>query len=112
MVGVGKSAASGVLIKNVAALERLPAGDTLVVDKAGTLMEGKPALVEVVAEGISESDRLRHVSALGRSRNSRLRAPSWRTRRNVAPNRPTCLNSNALREKHQGPSRWPPETVR
>lgn len=64
MVGVGKGASNGVLIKNAAALERLSAVDTLVVDKTGTLTEGKPALVDVVAQGISESDLLRDVSAL------------------------------------------------
>jgi Cu+-exporting ATPase len=64
MVGVGKGAANGVLIKNAAALERLSAVDTLVVDKTGTLTEGKPALVQVIAQGISESDLLRGVSAL------------------------------------------------
>ena len=47
MVGVGKGAQSGVLIKNAEALERFAAVDTLVVDKTGTLTEGKPALVAV-----------------------------------------------------------------
>ncbi|MGQ0660131.1 heavy metal translocating P-type ATPase [Sphingosinicella sp.] len=47
MVGVGKGAQSGVLIKNAEALERFATVDTLVVDKTGTLTEGKPALVAV-----------------------------------------------------------------
>ena len=47
MVGVGKGAQAGVLIKNAEALERFAAVDTLVVDKTGTLTEGKPALVAV-----------------------------------------------------------------
>src|SRR5215467_6027706 len=42
MVGVGKGALSGVLIKNAEALERMERVDTLVVDKTGTLTEGKP----------------------------------------------------------------------
>ena len=49
MVGVGRSATEGVLIKNAEALEILEQVDTLVVDKTGTLTEGKPQLSEVVA---------------------------------------------------------------
>nr|WP_081698526.1 heavy metal translocating P-type ATPase [Limimaricola cinnabarinus] len=64
MVGVGKGAAHGVLIKNAAALERFAAVDTLVVDKTGTLTEGRPALVEVVAEGLAEDELLGLVAAL------------------------------------------------
>jgi Cu+-exporting ATPase len=64
MVGVGKGAGHGVLIKNAAALERFAAVDTLVVDKTGTLTEGRPALVEVVAEGMSKDELLGLVAAL------------------------------------------------
>jgi Cu+-exporting ATPase len=64
MVGVGKGAGHGVLIKNAAALERFAAVDTLVVDKTGTLTEGRPALVEVVAEGMTEDELLGFVAAL------------------------------------------------
>ena len=64
MVGVGKGASNGVLIKNAAALERFSAVDTLIVDKTGTLTEGKPALVDVIARGIDETDLLRDVAAL------------------------------------------------
>jgi len=64
MVGVGKGAGHGVLIKNAAALERFAAVDTLVVDKTGTLTEGRPALVEVVAEGMTEDELLGLVAAL------------------------------------------------
>ncbi|WPY95311.1 heavy metal translocating P-type ATPase [Limimaricola variabilis] len=64
MVGVGKGAGHGVLIKNAAALERFAAVDTLVVDKTGTLTEGRPALVEVVAEGMAEDELLSIVAAL------------------------------------------------
>jgi Cu+-exporting ATPase len=60
MVGVGRGAQLGVLIKNAEALERLERVDTLVVDKTGTLTEGKPKVVAVVAaQGINESDVLR-----------------------------------------------------
>jgi Cu+-exporting ATPase len=53
MVGVGRGASLGVLIKDAAALERLEKIDTLVVDKTGTLTEGKPALTHVVPAGTS-----------------------------------------------------------
>ncbi len=48
MVGVGRGAQSGVLIKNAEALERFEKVDTLVVDKTGTLTEGKPSVVAIV----------------------------------------------------------------
>jgi Cu+-exporting ATPase len=51
MVGVGRGAQAGVLIKNAEALERMEKVDTLVVDKTGTLTEGKPAVVAVVPAG-------------------------------------------------------------
>ena len=60
MVGVGRGAENGVLIKNAEALERMEKVDTLVVDKTGTLTEGKPKVVAVVAAaGIEESEALR-----------------------------------------------------
>ncbi|HZP78645.1 MAG TPA: heavy metal translocating P-type ATPase [Pseudolabrys sp.] len=59
MVGVGRGAQIGVLIKDAAALERLEKVDTLVVDKTGTLTEGKPKVVAVVpASGFTEDDVL------------------------------------------------------
>src|SRR5262249_58302914 len=48
LVGVGKGATAGVLIRNAEALERLERIDTLVVDKTGTLTEGKPRVVAMV----------------------------------------------------------------
>src|SRR5207248_6924002 len=59
MVGVGRGAREGVLIRNAEALEHMERVDTLVVDKTGTLTEGKPKVVSVVAEGMSEADVLR-----------------------------------------------------
>ena len=60
MVGVGRGAQAGVLIKNAEALERMEKVDTLVVDKTGTLTEGKPSVTAiVVAEGMEESELLR-----------------------------------------------------
>ena len=59
MVGVGKGAQAGVLIKNAEALERMEKVDTLVVDKTGTLTAGKPAVTGIVAnDGFSEDDIL------------------------------------------------------
>ena len=56
MVGVGKGASAGVIIKNAEALERFEKIDTLVVDKTGTLTEGKPRVVAVIpAEGFDET---------------------------------------------------------
>jgi len=60
MVGVGRGAQAGVLIKNAEALERMERIDTLVVDKTGTLTEGKPRVVAVVpVEGLNETEVLR-----------------------------------------------------
>ena len=68
MVGVGKGAQAGVLIKNAEALERFAAVDTLVVDKTGTLTEGRPALVAVEpAEGFTEAEVLAAAASLEQS---------------------------------------------
>jgi Cu+-exporting ATPase len=65
MVGVGRGAQEGVLVKNAEALEVMEKVDTLVVDKTGTLTEGKPRLVSVVtAEGASEAELLRLAAGL------------------------------------------------
>ena len=67
MVGVGRGATAGVLIKDAAALETLEKVDTLVVDKTGTLTEGKPRLVTVAAStGFSEDEVLRLAASLER----------------------------------------------
>lgn len=67
MVGTGRGATAGVLIKNAEALEILEKVDTLVVDKTGTLTEGKPKLVSVVsAEGYGEEELLRLAASLER----------------------------------------------
>jgi Cu+-exporting ATPase len=59
MVGVGRGAQAGVLIKKAEAMERLEKVDTLIVDKTGTLTEGKPRLTRVVAtDSISEKQLL------------------------------------------------------
>jgi Cu+-exporting ATPase len=67
MVGTGRGALAGVLIKNAEALELMEKIDTLVVDKTGTLTEGKPRLVGVSpVGGIAEAELLRLVASLER----------------------------------------------
>jgi P-type Cu+ transporter len=68
MVGVGRGAQAGVLIKNAEALERMEKIDTLVVDKTGTLTEGKPKVVSIVAAaGFEENDILRLAASVERA---------------------------------------------
>jgi Cu+-exporting ATPase len=68
MVGVGRGALAGVLIKNAEALERMERVDTLVVDKTGTLTEGKPKVVAVVpAQGFDEAEVLRLAASVERA---------------------------------------------
>ncbi len=67
MVGTGRGAGEGILIRNAEALEVLAKVDTLVVDKTGTLTEGKPKLTRVVAaEGFDEDEVLRIAASLER----------------------------------------------
>ncbi|MFH1370146.1 MAG: heavy metal translocating P-type ATPase [Planctomycetota bacterium] len=63
MVGVGRGAREGVLIKNAEALEIMEKVDTLVVDKTGTLTEGKPKLISVVAGGKFDEDEILRLAA-------------------------------------------------
>jgi Cu+-exporting ATPase len=63
MVGVGRGARAGVLIKDAAALEQLAGIDTLVVDKTGTLTEGKPRLVAVLVGEDAEEDAVLRLAA-------------------------------------------------
>lgn len=65
MVGVGRGAALGVLIKNAEALELMEKVDTLVVDKTGTLTEGKPSVTQIVAcAGFPDTEVLRLAAAV------------------------------------------------
>ncbi|WP_285229111.1 heavy metal translocating P-type ATPase [Marinobacter sp. C7] len=65
MVGVGRGAQSGVLIRDAEALERMEKVDTVVVDKTGTLTEGKPQVTKLVpAEGISEQELMHFAGGL------------------------------------------------
>jgi Cu+-exporting ATPase len=68
MVGVGRGAQAGVLIKNAEALEHMEKVDTLVVDKTGTLTEGKPSVTAVVpAPGFDEAEILRLAASVERA---------------------------------------------
>jgi len=65
MVGVGRGAQAGVLIKNAEALERIEKVDTLVVDKTGTLTEGRPKVVALsTVAGIDETQMLRYAASV------------------------------------------------
>jgi Cu+-exporting ATPase len=65
MVGVGRGAEAGVLVKNAEALERMEKVDTLVIDKTGTLTEGKPRVTKIVpAAGFTESELLKLAASL------------------------------------------------
>jgi Cu+-exporting ATPase len=68
MVGVGRGAQSGILIRDAQALERLESIDTIVIDKTGTLTEGKPKVVSIIpAGGLDESELLRFAASVERS---------------------------------------------
>ena len=64
MVGTGRGASMGVLFKNAEALENLHRVDTVVLDKTGTLTTGKPAVTDVLPEGISEVQLMRIAASL------------------------------------------------
>lgn len=65
MAAVGRGALSGVLVKDAAALERLEKADTIVIDKTGTLTEGRPQVVDVMmAEGLDRGKLLSIAAAL------------------------------------------------
>ncbi len=68
MVGTGRGAGAGILIRNAEALETFGKVNTLIVDKTGTLTEGKPTLASVIPQsGLSESELLQLVASLERS---------------------------------------------
>jgi heavy metal translocating P-type ATPase len=68
VVGIGRGAGIGVLIKNAEALERLEKVDTLIVDKTGTLTEGRPVVTAIkTAEGFAEDDLLRFAASVERA---------------------------------------------
>lgn len=68
MVGVGRGAENGILIKNAEALERLEKADALIFDKTGTLTEGRPRVTRIItAEGAEENEVLRLAAAVERA---------------------------------------------
>ncbi len=68
MVGIGRAASYGILIRNAEVLQRLEKVDTLVVDKTGTLTEGKPKVIATVpAPGFDENDVLRFAASVERA---------------------------------------------
>ena len=68
MVGVGRGAEAGILVKNAEALERMEKVDTLVVDKTGTLTEGKPKVIAIIpADGRTEDEVLRLAASVERA---------------------------------------------
>ena len=96
MVGVGRGAQSGVLIKNAEALERMEKVDTLVVDKTGTLTEGKPSVVAIRTAGpIAETELLRLTASLERSSEHPLAAAIVRAanERGIALTQPQSFDS-------------------
>ncbi|RTL51724.1 MAG: heavy metal translocating P-type ATPase [Bradyrhizobiaceae bacterium] len=67
MIGVGRGARSGILVRDAEALERMEKVDTLVIDKTGTLTEGKPKVVAIAAaQGFDENDLLRLAASVER----------------------------------------------
>lgn len=64
MVGIGKGARNGILIKNAEALEEMQKVNVIITDKTGTLTEGKPSLTQIFAENIDENEALRLAASL------------------------------------------------
>ncbi|WP_372641810.1 heavy metal translocating P-type ATPase [Hyphomicrobium sp.] len=96
MVAVGKGAGAGVLIKSAESLERMEKVDTLVVDKTGTLTEGKPKVTAVVcAPGVKDSDLLQLAASLERSSEHPLAMAvlAAAKERNIANEEPTNFQS-------------------
>jgi P-type Cu+ transporter len=88
MVGVGRGAEAGVLIRNAEALERMETIDTLVVDKTGTLTEGRPRVTAIIpALGFDETTMLRHAASVEQASEHPLGAAivAAAKERNIAP---------------------------
>jgi Cu+-exporting ATPase len=100
MVGTGRGAQAGVLIKNAEALETMSHIDTVVVDKTGTLTEGKPRLTSVVPlSGFSETDVLRLAASLEQASEHPLGAAIVRgaAERSISIDAPTDFESTTGR---------------
>jgi P-type Cu+ transporter len=76
MVGMGRGAREGILVRNAEALETMEKVNTLIVDKTGTLTEGKPKLTTILpAEGVDESQLLQAIASLEKGSEHPLAAP-------------------------------------
>ncbi|MGH9353893.1 MAG: heavy metal translocating P-type ATPase [Terriglobia bacterium] len=98
MVGTGRGATTGVLVRNAAALETLEKVDTLVLDKTGTLTEGKPQLTAVsLAPGESETEVLRLIASLEQGSEHPLAASSvhWAKEKSISLARPQTFRAVA-----------------
>jgi Cu+-exporting ATPase len=95
MVGVGRGAHAGVLIKNAESLEALEKVDTLVVDKTGTLTEGRPSLVSISDEIANDPELLRLAASIERASEHPFAAPVVRaaSERNLNLSAPTEFKS-------------------
>ena len=100
MVGTGRGARAGVLVKNAEALELMEKIDTLVVDKTGTLTEGKPRLVGVTAIGRVRRGRTAAACRQPRTRQRASAGRRDRTRRRGA--RPHARRSRAISSSETG----------
>ena len=110
MVGVGRGAHAGVLIRNAEALERMERVDTLVVDKTGTLTEGRPRVVSILAApGFDEGEILRLAASVERNSEHPLAAAivNEALARNIAPGRvmgfdsPTGKGAIGMVDRHR-----------
>jgi Cu+-exporting ATPase len=99
MVGTGRGASAGVLIKNAEALEALEKVDTLVIDKTGTLTEGKPRVTAVYATNTDENGVLKLVASLEQGSEHPLGAAM------VAAAKERSLTLNGARDFHYVPGR-------
>ncbi len=97
MVGTGRGAASGVLVRNAEALERMEKVDTIVVDKTGTLTEGKPRVARVKAlEGFSEDQVLQLAAGLEQASEHPLAAAVMAAARERGLKRPAVSNFESI----------------
>ena len=67
MVGIGKGARNGILIKNAEALEEMEKVNVIITDKTGTLTEGKPSLTQIFTENIAENEAIQFAASLNKN---------------------------------------------
>lgn len=115
MVGTGRGAVNGILIKSAEALETTHSVNTVVLDKTGTITQGKPVVTDVVDGGIGRDKLLSVAASLEKLSSIRFPRPSWpRRRRNRSRSCPsTNLSRSPVRHPRRGrgpalPCRQPP----